>query len=48
MPCATQNEIGMEEAKQIVANGIKYLVEVSNMPTTNDAIAYLVEQGVVV
>ena len=38
----------MEEAKQIVANGIKYLVEVSNMPTTNDAIAYLVEQGVVV
>lgn len=48
MPCATQNEIGMEEAKQIVANNTKYLVEVSNMPTTNEAIAYLVEQGVVV
>lgn len=48
MPCATQNEIGLEEAKQIVDNGIKYLVEVSNMPTTNEAIAYLVKQGVTV
>ncbi|MEG0366262.1 MAG: NADP-specific glutamate dehydrogenase [Coprobacillus sp.] len=48
MPCATQNEIGMEEAKQIVANGTKYLIEVSNMPTTNEAVAYLVSQGVVV
>lgn len=48
MPCATQNEIGLEEAKQIVENGIKYLVEVSNMPTTNEAIAYLVKQGVTV
>lgn len=48
MPCATQNEIGMEEAKQIVANGTKYLIEVSNMPTTNEAVAYLVSQGVIV
>ena len=48
MPCATQNEIGMEEAKQIVANGTKYLIEVSNMPTTNEAVAYLLSQGVVV
>lgn len=48
MPCATQNEIGLEEAKQIVDNDIKYLVEVSNMPTTNEAIAYLVEHGVTV
>ncbi len=48
MPCATQNEVGMEEAKKIVANGIKYYVEVSNMPTTNEAVAYLKENGVIV
>ena len=48
MPCATQNEVGMEEAKKIVANGVKYYVEVSNMPTTNEAVAYLMANGVVV
>ncbi len=48
MPCATQNEVGIEEAKQIVANGVKYYVEVSNMPSTNEAIAYLKENGVIV
>ena len=48
MPCATQNEVGMAEAEKIVANGIKYYVEVSNMPTTNEAIAYLKANGVVV
>ncbi len=48
MPCATQNEIGMEEAEKIVANGIKYYVEVSNMPTTNEALAYLKANGVIV
>ena len=48
MPCATQNEVGIEEAKQIVENGIKYYVEVSNMPTTNEAMAYLKANGVVV
>jgi glutamate dehydrogenase (NADP+) len=48
MPCATQNEVDMEEAKQIVANGVKYYVEVSNMPTTNEAVAYLKENGVIV
>lgn len=48
MPCATQNEVDMAEAKQMVANGVKYYVEVSNMPTTNEAIAYLKENGVVV
>ena len=41
MPCATQNEIGMEEAEKIVANGIEYYIEVANMPTKNDALAYL-------
>ena len=48
MPCATQNEVDMAEAEKIVANGIKYYVEVSNMPTTNEAIAYLMKNGVVV
>ncbi len=48
MLCATQNEVGMAEAEKIVANGVKYYVEVSNMPTTNEAIAYLKENGVIV
>ncbi len=48
MPCATQNEIDMPEAEKIVANGIKYYVEVSNMPTTNEAVAYLKSNGVIV
>jgi len=48
MPCATQNEIRMAEAEQIVANGTKYYVEVANMPTTNDAMAYLKKNGVIV
>ena len=48
IPCATQNEITMKEAEQMVANGCKFLCEGSNMPTTNDAIAYLQENGVVI
>ena len=48
MPCATQNEVGIEEAKKIVANGIKYYVEVSNMPTTNEAVAFLKANNVIV
>ena len=48
MPCATQNEVNLDDAKAIVANGVKYYVEVSNMPTTADAVAYLKENGVVV
>ncbi len=44
MPCATQNEIGMDEAKKIVANGVKYYIEVSNMPTTNEALNFLMGQ----
>lgn len=48
MPCATQNEVDMAEAKQMAANGVKYYVEVSNMPTTNEAIAFLKENSVIV
>ena len=48
MPCATQNEVGMAEAEKMVANGLKYYVEVANMPTTNEAVAYLKANGVIV
>ncbi|MBP1758767.1 MAG: NADP-specific glutamate dehydrogenase [Firmicutes bacterium] len=41
MPSAFQNEIGMKEADQIIANGVQYYIEVANMPTTNEALAYL-------
>ena len=44
MPCATQNDVDMEQAKKIVANHIKYYIEVANMPTTNDALRFLMEQ----
>ena len=43
MPCATQNEIDMEQAKKLVANGVPYYIEVANMPTTNEALEYLKE-----
>ena len=48
MPCATQNEIGMEEAKKLVANGVPYYIEVANLPTRNDALEYLKENCKVV
>ena len=48
MPCATQNEVDVAEAEKIVSNGVKYYVEVSNMPTTNEAVAFLQKSGVVV
>ena len=48
MPCATQNEVDLAAAKAIVTNGTKYYVEVSNMPTTAEAVAYFQESGVIV
>ncbi len=48
MPCAMQNDVHMESAEKIVANGIKYYIEVANMPTTNDALFFLMEKGLVV
>ncbi len=44
MPSAMQNDVKMDSAKKIVANGVKYYIEVANMPTTNDALAYLMQQ----
>ena len=48
MPCATQNEINMDQAKKLVDNGVEYYIEVANMPTTNDALEYLKENVKVV
>ncbi len=49
MPTAVQNDVNLESAKKIVANGTKYYIEVANMPTTNEALRYLMDQkGVIV
>lgn len=48
MPCAMQNDVLMESAEKIVANGIKYYIEVANMPTSNDALKFLMNKGLVV
>jgi len=46
LPCATQNELLLEDAKQLVANGCKAVCEGANMPTTIDATEYLQQNGV--
>ncbi len=46
LPCATQNELLLEDAKQLVANGCYAVAEGANMPTSLDATAYLQEQGI--
>lgn len=48
MPCAVQNDITIEHAKQIVANGTKFVAEAANMPCTNEAIEYFLANKVVV
>ena len=44
MPAAVQNDVNMAQAEKIVASGVKYYIEVANMPTTNDALHYLRSQ----
>ena len=44
MPAATQNDVHMESAKLIAESGVKYYIEVANMPTTNDALEFLKSQ----
>ena len=46
LPCATQNELNLEDAKQLVANGVLAVCEGANMPTTAEATDYLQEKGV--
>ena len=46
LPCATQNELHLEDAKQLVANGCIAVCEGANMPTTAEATEYLQNNGV--
>ncbi len=46
LPCATQNELLIDDAKQLVANGCTAVCEGANMPTTLDATKYLQENGI--
>lgn len=46
LPCATQNELFIEDAKKLVSNGCRYVAEGANMPTTLDATQYLKDNGV--
>lgn len=46
LPCATQNDINLETAKLLVENGVMAIGEGANMPTTIDAINYLIENNV--
>ena len=46
IPCATENDIRLDEAKKIVANGVKFVCEGANMPCTNEAIDYFHANGV--
>lgn len=46
LPCATQNELMLDDAKALVANGVMAVCEGANMPTTLDATKYLQEKGV--
>ena len=48
MPCATENEIDVEDAKKIIANKVKYVAEVANMPTSIEAIKLLFENNVMI
>ena len=46
LPCATQNELGLEDVKTLVKNGVMVVAEGANMPTTAEATEYLLENGV--
>ena len=46
LPCATQNELDVEDAKMLVANGVIAVAEGANMPTTAEATKYLQDSGV--
>lgn len=46
LPCATQNELDLDDAKNLVANGVLAVCEGANMPTTLDATKHLQENGV--
>lgn len=46
LPCATQNELNGDEAKQLIANGVKAVAEGANMPSTPEAVEAFLANGV--
>lgn len=48
IPCATENDIKLEDAKKIVENGVKFVCEGANMPCTNEAVDFFLHNGVYV
>ncbi|MDH6604169.1 glutamate dehydrogenase (NADP+) [Bacilli bacterium PM5-9] len=48
IPCATQNEVDLDDVKKIVSNNVKFLVEGSNMPVTMEAHQYLKDNNIIV
>ena len=48
IPCATQNEISLEDAKKLTANGVSLIVEGANMPTTPEAVTYFTNKKVII
>ena len=46
LPCATQNELNLEDAKNLVANGVFAIAEGANMPTTADATEFIQKSGI--
>lgn len=48
LPCATQNDISIEEAKILVENNVFAIGEGANMPCTNEAVEYFLEKGILV
>lgn len=48
IPCATQNEIEIEDAKSILKNNVKFIIEGSNMPLTKEATNFLLKNNVII
>ncbi len=48
LPCATQNDIDLEDAKVLVDNGVQVLCEGANMPTTNEALKFFMDQNIII
>ncbi|MCR5231125.1 MAG: NADP-specific glutamate dehydrogenase [Acholeplasmatales bacterium] len=47
LPCATQNELNLDDAKALVANGVQIVCEGANMPTTLEAAHYFIDNGII-
>jgi glutamate dehydrogenase (NADP+) len=45
LPCATQNELNLQDAKNLIKNGCKVAAEGANMPTTQEGTDYFLDQG---